>query len=387
MEGTPRESRLLRHEFGPRTPRSDSQPATPRQRSRHPDMGSGDLPQMLFREPSMIRISEDGERMVLQSSEDTENEAGRGFAMVASRRSTNEFVRKKQPHPKEEKEEEDDKEREEEEEDEEQEDEENEEEDEEDEEEEDEEDEEEEEDSYHRQQPEGMETVVRPWTVEESEDDTEDLNNLMILENLPRDDINYAQKIYRQLGLDTEPSPKSRGVSRQKTQTGTPQGKSNQSTPMKSSNTSNMKSLESTPRRPRGTPRQKSDLTWKTAGTTKAPSTSRKSKRLLGRKQVDCSPREDYLARYRAPEKVSMFEAMARIGLLRSNTNLTDIDQVLSRKTLHAQRPISRSATDLRPMREDSFYCVTNIRRRPRTTANMRSGDQSAAECCVLGGG
>ena len=74
----------------------------------------------------------------------------------------------------------------------------------------------------------------------------------------------------------------------------------------------------------------------------------------------------------------SEFDRMGMMGLRRSRTTLSEMEPRYWRKTLHAQRPISRSATDLRPMREDSFFCVTNFyRARPKTTAGSRSGD-----CC-----
>ncbi|KAL8599463.1 hypothetical protein ACOMHN_066767 [Nucella lapillus] len=76
-EDTPRNQRRPRHEFGPRTP--GSAPGTPRRRVG--GGGEGDAPEGLFREPSLVRISEDGERMVLQSSEGTEQEAGESSPM------------------------------------------------------------------------------------------------------------------------------------------------------------------------------------------------------------------------------------------------------------------------------------------------------------------
>ena len=362
-EGTPRDRRRPRHEFGPRTPRTDSEPGTPRDQTRNlrPE---GESPQMLFREPSMVRISEEGEPVVVRSTEGgAVLEAGGGVDVLATpRRPTDDRDRGRPPR----------------------------------------------EAQHRRQQPEGEETThIRPLTVQalDDEDEFDEIHNLMILENLPRDDINYAQKIYRQLGLDSgDPSPpKRRGPSRQKAVNGdTPRGlKSNQGSPVKSSDTSAVKSVESTPRKSRASSRQTSDASARLGGNFKpgVPPASRRAKRAPSRKQRAASPHEDVqqpaVPARRFGSKLSLsadeLDPVAGVGLRRSRTTLSDtagwglgrertslseIEPRQWRRTLHAQRPLSRSATDMRPMREDSFYCVTNLqRRRPNTTMGARSGD------------
>ncbi|KAL8599462.1 hypothetical protein ACOMHN_066766 [Nucella lapillus] len=145
------------------------------------------------------------------------------------------------------------------------------------------------------------------------------MRDLMILDRLPRDDLDYAQKVYRQLGLDNGPPPKPQNTPR-KDALHAPRGDSNHSFPLKSTGTAAFKSLQSTPRRSRNAPSRQntSDASPRLKPT---PPPSRKSKTRQGRKR-DASPREDGEAHVTNTMTAAQF--MARTWLLKSQTTLSD---------------------------------------------------------------
>ncbi|KAK7502929.1 hypothetical protein BaRGS_00005878, partial [Batillaria attramentaria] len=270
-------------------------------------------PKMLFREPSNIKVSEEGETMEIKDSEETENEGGRGIELLAL--DDEDFFDPDRgqtlQHP-------------------------------------------------HRRTHNADRSQPQAWS-EVSEDD--ELGNLVFLGEIPPDVLDDDSLLRPN---DDTPS---------KSFESSPY-KSFESTPHKSATSSPQKSTENTPRKPSRAGSRQADRAGD-GGQKGPQAGPRKSRRGPRRRDPSTYADTAPGSRRRSTSSnstVTFDTRVTRMGFVRSRTTLSPTEPHHRHRPLHRSRPISRSATDIRPsMREDSTLTSTTFRQRPRTTANARS--------------